>query len=392
MVAPKFSERTRWSLEPNALSRLLGEVRGSGQRLLDLTESNPTRCGLLAPELIALLGDPRGASYDPAPLGEATARASIAAYCSEKASGAGAPEIVLSASTSEAYGWLFELLCDRGDAVLVPTPSYPLFEYLAALEDVRLVPYPLVREEAFRIDLDALAERISPEVRAILVVHPNNPTGTFTRRDEAEALEALADRHGLALIVDEVFADFAHRPLAADRLPTFAGRARAPTFVLGGLSKLVGLPQVKLGWMAISGPQAVVDEALGRLEVIADTYLSVGTPIQRALPEIMAARGRVQARILARVRENLAALDRAIAGRALSRLPADGGWSAILELPRTRDDDAWIELLVRQEQVLAQPGWFYDLPRDASLVVSLLPEPAIFVEAIERLVAAVDRS
>ena len=382
----KLSERTRFALEQNALARAIDEARARGP-LVDLTESNPTRCGI-APgvEMIGHLGDPRGARYEPAPTGLRAAREAVAAYYG--AVGVDADHVVLSASTSEAYGWLFKLLCDRDDSVLVPQPSYPLFDYLAALEDVRLIPYPLVREEGFRIDLEALERAIEPRTRAILVVSPNNPTGTFTRRDEAEALERLARARGLALVVDEVFADYAWGPLAADRLPTFAGREAALTFVLSGLSKVAALPQVKLGWLICQGPEGERTAALERLEVIADTYLSVGTPIQLALPDILAARGDVQAQIRARVAENLAALDASLARHpAVRRLPSDAGWCAVLEVPRTMPDEAWAELLVRELGVVVHPGWFFEFEREGHLVVSLLPEPTTFGLAAERVLA-----
>lgn len=389
MREPRLSQRTRWTRDENSLSRAAAEARAHGP-VLDLTESNPTRVGL-APgiEMLSELGHPRGAQYDPTAIGHADARAAIATYYRDKGVTIDPARVVVSASTSEAYSWLFKLLCDRDDAVLVPQPSYPLFDYLAALEDVRLVPYSLVREENFRIDLPALERAITERTRAILLVHPNNPTGTFVRTAEAEALERLAREHGLALIVDEVFGDYSFRtvqPLEGE-LPTFAGRGNAMTFVLSGLSKVVALPQVKLGWIVAEGP---VDEALGRLEIIADTYLSVSTPVQRALPSILANRGPVQAAIRARVTENLHALDAALdAHPSVRRLPSEGGWSAVLEVPRTRDD--WAEVLVREVSVLVQPGWFYDFEREGVLVVSLLAEPATFALAIGKLLSRVTR-
>ncbi len=388
--APKLSERTRFPLEENALSRAIAEARAARRVLLDLTESNPTRCGL-APggEMLGELAHPRAAEYEPTALGHADARAAVTRYYEDRGVDVDPGRVILSASTSEAYGWLFKLLCDRDDAVLVPQPSYPLFDYLATLEDVRLVPYPLQREERFRIDLDAVARAIEPTTRAILLVHPNNPTGTFVRRDEARALEALAAEHGLALIVDEVFGDYPHGALPDDRLPTFAGRTSALTFVLSGLSKVIAMPQVKLGWTVASGPAAAVEHAMQRLEVIADTYLSVGTPIQRALPAILGNRAPVQRAIRERVATNLATLDAALNDTAIRRAPSDGGWSAILEIPRTRDEDEWVETLVREDGVVAHPGWFFDLDREGYLVVSLLPEPPVFREAVEKLVERV---
>jgi alanine-synthesizing transaminase len=391
-----FSARTAWDLAPNPLAALLSEVRSRGRMPIDLTESNPTRCAIVdTAELVALLGDPRGVEYEPDPRGHPDARAAIAAYYRDHGVTIDPSRIVASASTSEAYGWLFKLLTDRDDAVLVPQPSYPLFGYLAALEDVRLVPYPLLRDERWRIDLDAVARAIDERTRAILVVHPNNPTGSFVRRDDAAALETLAAERGLALVVDEVFVDYPHGELLGDRLPTFAGERRALTFVMSGLSKVVALPQLKLGWTLVLGPEEPARVAMERLEVIADTYLSVATPVSRALPQLLAARGPIQAAIRARTANNLAAIDAAIARAGehatTRRLPADGGWYAILEVPRTRDEDAWVESLVRDQDVIVQPGYYFDLDREGYLVVSLLQEERAFATGIDRVIAALQR-
>ncbi len=390
---PPFTARTSWDLSENRFTALVAAARSSGRELADLTESNPTRAGLPdAERLVALLGHPRGTRYEPLPLGHPEARAAVASYYADRGLAARADRVVLSASTSEAYGWIFKLLAERGDDVLVPAPSYPLLEYLATLEDVDLVRYPLVRDEAdgaWRIDVDALVHAIGPRTRAIVLVHPNNPTGSFVRREEALALDALAARHGIALVVDEVFGDYALGPLAADRLPSFVGERDALTFVLSGLSKVVALPQLKLGWAVVLGAEAVAAEAMRRLEVIADTYLSVSTPVQLALAEILAARGPVQAALRGRTGGNLAVLDAAIAARGagrVRRLPIEGGWYAILEVPDGRDEEEWVELLVRDEGIVVHPGYFFDLRGAPSLVVSLLPTPAVFEEAVTRMI------
>jgi len=384
-----FSARTSWDLTENELSSAIQAARAEGRALVDLTESNPTRAGLGGPEeLVALLGHPRGASYAPIAFGHPHARAAVARYYRERGMSIDEARIALSASTSEAYAWLFKLLTNPGDKVLTPTPSYPLFDFLATLEDVSLAPYPLLREEGFRVDLGALEAAIDDRTRAIIAVHPNNPTGTFMRRDDAEAIEEICQRRGLALIVDEVFGDYAHAELSPDRLPSFVGERRALTFVLSGLSKVVAMPQLKLGWIVICGPDELVLEALRRLEVIADTYLSVGTPVQLALPEILGRRASVQADILARVEENLRMLDSVLqtSQSGVRRLDADGGWYALLEVPRTRDEDEWTKLLVREEGIIVHPGYFFDMPAEGYLVLSLLPEPRIFRGAIERLI------
>jgi alanine-synthesizing transaminase len=387
----RFAARTGWDLSENRLAAVLAEARAVGRELVDCTESNPTRCGIVdtAP-LVARLGEPRGTRKAPLPLGDPAAREAVARYYRERGLDVDPARVVLTASTSEAYGWLLKLLAERGDDVLVPAPSYPLLEYLACLEDVALTTYPLAREEGWRIDLGALERAAGERTRAVVLVHPNNPTGSFVRRDDAAALEAVAAARGLAVIVDEVFGDFAHGELPPDRLPSFAGRARALTFVLSGLSKVMALPQLKLGWIAVSGPPELAAAAMARLEVIADTYLSVATPVQLALPELLAARAPIQRAILARVQANLATLDAALSARAdgaVRRLPVDGGWYATLEVPRFHDEDAWVELLVREDGVIVHPGYFFDMPRDGYLVVSLLVEPAAFEAAASRLVA-----
>jgi aspartate/methionine/tyrosine aminotransferase len=393
MKPPPFSRRTAWDRSENPLSRALARARAEGRALVDLTEGNPTRAGLGDGGLVSLLGHPRGAAYAPSALGDRAAREAVARYYEDRGLVASPDRICLSASTSEAYGWLFKLLCERGDEVLVPAPSYPLFSYLAALEDVTLTAYPLVRAEGFRIDLAALEAASGPRTRAVVLVHPNNPTGTFVRRDEAAAVAALCRARGLALVVDEVFGDYAFGRLPGDRRPSFAGEHGALTFVLSGLSKVVAQPQLKLGWIAVSGPPSLADEAMGRLEVIADTYLSVSTPVQLALPEILARRGPIQAALRARTAANLAALDAAIAAAGahapVRRLAADGGWYAVLEVPRTREEDAWVEILAREEGVIVHPGYFFDFAEEGTLVVSLLPEEEAFRAAIAGVVRRV---
>ena len=392
MTRPRFSTRTGWDLAANAFSRDVAAARAGGAAFVDLTESNPTRAGLGGgAELVKLLGDPRGARYEPAPFGHEDARAAVARYYAERGARVRFETIALSASTSESYGWLFKLLCDPGDRVLVPAPSYPLFSFLADLEHVELVPYPLVRERGWAPDLAAIDARCDERTRAIVLVHPNNPTGSLVRRADAAAIAELAAGLGLALIVDEVFADYAFDPIDPLALPSFVGDSPALTFVLSGLSKVVAMPQVKLGWIVASGPEDAVAEALARLEVIADTYLSVSTPVQLALPGILAARGPVQAAIRARVANNLAALDAALAGGATRRLPLEAGWYAILDAPEGRDDDAWTRALLHDAGVLVHPGWFFDLPFDPGLVVSLLPPGPDFERAARSMAARLAR-
>ena len=390
----QFARRTDWDRSPGAFACAVAAARARGLDLIDLTESNPTRAALFdAAPLVALLGHPRGVAYVPDSLGHPGARAAVSGYYADRGFVVDPANVTLTASTSEAYGFLFKLLCERGDRVLVPAPSYPLFDFLAASEDVVPAKYPLDREHAWRLDLDAVERAIDERTRAIILVHPNNPTGSLVRRDEAIALERLAHERGVALVVDEVFGDYPLAELRADRLTSFAGRAGALTFVLSGLSKVLALPQLKLGWIATSGPAPLVREAIARLEVIADTYLSVATPVQLALPELLAARPEIQRAIRERTRTNLDALDAALSalGEAavVRRLPVDAGWYAILEVPRIHTDDAWIELLLDRARAIVHPGYFFDLDRDGFLVVSLLPEPTAFEQAITRVLATV---
>jgi aspartate/methionine/tyrosine aminotransferase len=394
VLAAMFSARTSWDRTANPLAIAVEQARAAGRSLIDLTESNPTRADIFGTEpLIAELGNPRGAVYEPAPFGHDQARNAVAAYYATRGLRVNPAHVVLSASTSEAYSWILSLLSDVGDTVLVPRPSYPLLGWIAANQGVRLVTYSLSREAGFRVDLLELAGAIDERTRGIVLVHPNNPTGHFVRRDDARALAVLAKRHGIALIVDEVFGDYALGGLPSDALPSFLDLPATETplmFVLSGLSKVLLLPQCKLGWTVVTGEPPRVEEALARLELIADTFLSVGTPIQLALPALLGAQPRVRRAVLERVGQNLATLDRAIDALGpeapLRRLPAEGGWYAVLEVPRVRDEDAWTELLVREEGVIVHPGYFFDFDRDGFVVVSLILPTTLFAEGVGRLV------
>jgi aspartate/methionine/tyrosine aminotransferase len=373
-----FSSRTRWDRVQNRLATLLERKRRAGESVLDLTVSNPTAVGLRAPdEVLALLGDATGAAYAPDPRGLASAREAVAADFARRGHALGAERLVLCASTSEAYAWLFKLLADPGDNVLVPRPSYPLFEFLADLESISTRTYPLSYDGAWHVDLAAVEEAIRPRTRAIVVVNPNTPTGSFVSRTEADRLMGLCARRGLALVSDEVFADFGDAP-DPSRVTSFAGDGPALAFSLGGLSKSCGLPQLKLGWIAVSGPPELRDEALARLEIVADTYLSVGMPVQCALPGILAALPRLQAPIAARVTRNRASLRERLASSPATLLAADGGWSAVIRVPATLTEEERVLRLLERDGVLVHPGFFFDFPREAYLVASLLPRPDDF--------------
>jgi hypothetical protein len=298
-----------------------------------------------------------------------------------------ARRIVLTSASSEAYGFLFKLLCDPGDAVLVPRPSYPLFEFLARLESVEVLSYPLSWDGDWHLVGSALAQAVTPHTRAVVVVHPNNPTGSFLKREEAEALQALCAQRGLAVISDEVFADFAFAP-DPRRVASLAGDGPALTFALGGLSKSCGLPQLKLGWIAVGGPPGLREEALARLEIVADTYLSVGTPVQRAAPALIERLPELQAPVAARVARNLSALrDRLAAGAPATLRDPEGGWYAVLQVPATLSEEERVCRLVESRGVLVHPGFFFDFDREAFLVLSLLPVPGVFDEALDALLA-----
>ena len=409
-----FSRRLKWPFPPNRLSHLLEEKRARGADLLDLTESNPTRAGLSYPAeaIAAALADPAIAIYEPSPRGLKEAREAVAAYCAGRGRTAPPDDIVLTASTSEAYAMLFKLLGDPGDAVLVPRPSYPLFDYLAALEGLRVVTYSLACDDRWSIDCESLERSIdacgTAPPRAVIVVNPNNPTGSALRRSERERLDAICRRHGAALIADEVFLDFldpraaeeaarSDDPIVSSLSAAAVGAqdqgSRALTFVLGGLSKACGMPQMKLGWIVLDGPDGAVGEALERLELIADTYLSVGTPVMRAASRLFDIGAGIRSAIMRRLERNLGVLmDRTGAGSSSCRvLDRDGGWYAVLQVPAVVPEEELVLALLAEDDVLVHPGYFFDFPREAFLVLSLLTEPSAFDEALRRILARLDR-
>lgn len=376
-------------MAPVALA--IAALRDAGRPLVDLGEGNPTRVGLRSIEgAAAALADPRADRYAPEALGLAAAREAVAGYYADLGVAVDPGRIVLAASTSELYGWLFKVLCEPGDEVLVPRPSYPLLDWLAALEGVSLATYPTRRDEGHRLDPHEVDRHLGERTRAVLVVHPNNPTGRYVREDDAAALASVARARDVALIVDEVFVDWAAPEADPRRRRTFAGDDVALTLTLSGLSKVCCLPQLKLAWLVVGGQEREARALVERLELIADSYLSVATPVQVALPALLASREAVHAELGARLRANLAALDRAIAAAGaeapVRRMRLEGGWYAVLEVPRTRSDEAWVIALAEDEGVIVQPGYFFDA-EEGLLVVSLLPEEATFEPAIRRVVA-----
>lgn len=381
-----FSKRTNWKLTHNRYTQAVEEARAQNIPFIDLTISNPTQSGLHydSAAILASFADPHALSYHPQPKGLLSARLQVANYYSQDHNAEVDPEsIFLTTSTSEAYSFLFRLLCDPQDEVLVPKPSYPLFDFLADLQDVRLIPYPLEYAQGWLIDFKSLTADITPRTRAILLVHPNNPTGSYVHAEETDQLNKLCREHNLALIVDEVFLDYS---FAKTPVHSFASNREALTFTLSGLSKVAALPQMKIAWLAVSGPESLVASATQRLEVIADTYLSMSAPQQLAIPTLFSQRFSLRSQLLQRVRTNRAELQRQLAGnQRCELLDADAGWYAVLRVRTNRDDeDVAIDLLQKQ-QVLVHPGHFYDFPNDGYFVLSLIGNPAQFLAGVRSL-------
>ena len=388
----RFSERTRWDTEETALARAHRDRVAAGLPLADLTASNPTRCGFAYPAtLLDALRDPRAFDYDPQPRGALAARQAICAYYASHGAAVNPDQVILTTGTSEAYSFLFRLLLNPGEEILVPQPGYPLFDFLAVLDDVRLKPAPLVYTHGWQIDPDGFRRALTPQTRAIVLVHPNNPTGHFTKPWEAEALARLCREHALALIVDEVFLDYPFGPSAARSPLTFASGfegilAGIPVFVVSGLSKVAGLPQMKAAWIVATGPEHGRTQALARLEIIADTFLSMNAPVQCALPAWLESRSEINKEIKARVAANLAELDRRLApAPEIVRLVLEGGWYAVLHIPALAPDEATV-LALLERGVWVHPGYFFGLPPSGWLVLSLLPPVTEFRSGVTGIV------
>ncbi len=378
-----FSKRTNWPLEPNDYTRA-AELH-KGRELLDLTASNPTTIGLTYdPKILEAFTSSRSTAllYSPEPRGMLSAREAVASYYAGRGEEVSPEQIILTTSTSEAYSFVFRLLCDPEDEVLIPSPSYPLFEFLADLEDVRLKPYHLLYDHGWQVDLHSVRSAVTDRARAIMAVHPNNPTGSYLHNNETAELNAIAAERNVALVIDEVFLDFARD---AQQRPSFVVNRDALTFTLSGLSKISGLPQMKVAWVVVSGPDALAKVALDRLEVIADTYLSMNAPTQIATPAMLEFRRSFQQQLMRRIAENLAELDAQLAKHSLcTRLEVEGGWYATLRVPATRSDEELAIQLLENEDVLVHPGHFYDFPSDGYIIVSLITPEPIFREGITR--------
>jgi aspartate/methionine/tyrosine aminotransferase len=388
-----FADRTKWDLGHNRLSEALEKHRAAGKPLIDLTMSNPTECGFRyhSEKILAALRNQDALRYEPNPRGLETARQAVADYygcCVSSGKNIYLDNIFLTTSTSEAYSFVFRMLCDPGEEILIPEPSYPLFSFLADIQDVKAVAYPLVYDdnEGWRIDFHALEEAITAQTRGVIVVHPNNPTGHFTKTHEFVRLNEICAARDIALIADEVFLDFS---LGGNSPPTFAANAGALTFTLSGLSKIAGLPQMKAAWVIVSGPELLKGKALERLEVIADTYLSMNAPVQLALPMFLEQRQDFQRQAVERVRQNLAEMDSQLEKqKSCERLRIEGGWYAVLRVPAIRsDEELAIEMLTARD-VYVHPGHFYDFPSEGYLVVSLIAPELDFAEGIKRLLSS----
>ncbi|HEY0760007.1 MAG TPA: pyridoxal phosphate-dependent aminotransferase [Acidisarcina sp.] len=384
-LLPRFSKRTAWDTSESAWAGALRERRETGLKILDLTASNPTRCGFVygQQEVLGALRNPAALHYDPSPRGILPAREAVCRYYAEHGVVLDPEHVLLATGTSEAYSFLFRLLCDPGDEVLIARPSYPLFDFLADLNDLRLVPYPLFYDYGWHLDAEALRQRITPRTRAIVVVHPNNPTGHFTRPAERLQLESICAEHGLCLIVDEVFLDYPIEWEAGPPASFASGDHPVLTFVLSGLSKVAGLPQMKAAWIALFGTPDLVQAAGQRLEVIADTFLSMNTAVQYAVPDWLAGRTAIQRQIHSRVTGNLGELDRLVARHpSSSRLRVDAGWSAALRIPAVQQDAETALTLLARHGVAVHSGDLYSFDSQGWLVLSLLTPSAEFLEGL----------
>ena len=382
-----FSKRTEWKLTPNRFTQAQADLRSAGTEGLDLSVSNATRAGFHfeSEDILGSLAMPEAMDYDPQPKGLRKAREAVARYYRDAHEGydVDPDSLILTTSTSEAYSYIFRLLCNPEDELLVPKPSYPLFEFLADLENVRLVPYPLLYDHGWQIDFPSLYQAVNHRTRGVVTVHPNNPTGSYVKRDGVASLNRFCEEYGLALIVDEVFLDYPHDGAARD---SFALNNQVLTFTLSGLSKISGLPQMKVAWAVTSGPEERKTEALARLEVIADTYLSMNAPLQLATPVLLAQRKNFQPLLLDRVRINLRELDLQLSHqKTCERLDVEGGWYVVLRVPANQSDEELVIDLLRKVAVLVHPGHFYDFPADGYLVMSLITPTADFREGTSRV-------
>ena len=382
-----FADRTNWNLTGNRLSEALARHRASGKRLYDLTASNPTECGFAydSEVILAALRNPAALRYEPNSKGLESARLAVTEYYSARGIAVSADDIVLTTSTSEAYSFVFRLLCNPGDELLIPAPSYPLFAFLADIQDVKLVRYPLLYDHGWQIDFHSLQQAISPRTKGVIAVNPNNPTGHFVKENELAQLNQLCAAREMALIADEVFLDFV---LNGGKPVSFAGNRGALTFAMSGLSKICGLPQMKMAWLIASGPEELKQRALEKLEIIADTYLSPNAPVQLATPTLLELRLGFQKQLMTRVRRNLAELDLQLARQKVcTRLELEGGWYAVLRMAAVQTDEELAIALLDTRDVYVHPGHFFDFAGDGFLVLSLITREEEFAEGTRRILS-----
>lgn len=388
---PLFAQRTSWPLAANKLSAALERLRQAGIPILDLTASNPTRCGFAYPheQIKKALENDDNLIYSPAPQGDLKAREVVSAYYQEKGYAVSPEQIFLTAGTSEAYSYLFRLLANPGEQALFPSPGYPLFSFLGDLNDVRVDTYPLVYGGRWLIDMKKLRRVFHEDAKVLVLVNPNNPTGSFVRPEEVEEINQLCANRNIALICDEVFADFGFDQ--SIRQVSLVNNGPVLTFVLGGISKTLGLPQMKLSWIILSGPADLTAAARARLEVIADTYLSVGTPAQNALRTWLSCRRDIQQQIHIRLRQNLDFLkSQAEKTGGCEVLEAEGGWYAVLRIPDTHSEEQWALSFLNEDHVFVHPGYFFDFDLEGLMVVSLLPSGEVFQEGVRRILTRVE--
>jgi len=386
-----FSRRTDWELSLNELVASCQQLKENNVPVLDLTASNPTACGFsYPPQILKGLSTKENLNYDPAPRGLLRARKAVVQYYASKGISLSSQQIFLTSSTSEAYSYLFRLLVNPGERIFFPQPSYPLFQFLADMNDVEMDRYPLIYDDGWKIDFNQLNERITPDTKALVLVNPNNPTGSFVKKHELTLLNDLCSRTNIPLISDEVFGDFSFEE--SEDYVSLINNNEALTFVLGGLSKTLGLPQMKLSWIVMSGPQNLVEKAQERLEVIADTFLSVNTPAQNALDQWLPLREGIQKEIKARLKQNLEFIQKQAAlTSSCQLLKSEGGWYVILRIPKTRTEEEWALKLLNKYHVFVHPGYFFDFHEDAHVVISLLPPHNVFQEGVERILSRIEQ-
>jgi aspartate/methionine/tyrosine aminotransferase len=382
-----FSKRTNWHRQPNKLSRLIDSLRKNGKSIIDLTISNPTECGIGYPEeeILSAISNPSVFHYEPDPRGLLSARELVCEFYKKKNIVVDPSNIFLTASTSEAYSIIFKLLCNVGENILVPKPSYPLFDYLAQLNDVELNYYCVRYDHEWQVDIDSIKTAINKDTKAIVLINPHNPTGMYLRQNDYRGIVALAKENNLSLIVDEVFIDYAFES-EEGRTASTAGESEVLTFTLNGISKMMGLPQMKLGWIIVNGQKPIINEALERLDIICDTFLSVNTPVQVALPKLFDAGKIIQQNILTRIRSNYSTLITQTLNSSCSALTAQGGWYGIVRVPRIKSEEEWALQLLETKGVYLFPGYFFDFEDDGYLIVSLLTESFAFQKAVSEIV------